>query len=416
MSEETFEVVEAPTALDSELVEAAAQCKVPSSYHHILAGFNVQLFGCIAADASSLDEALRDLLENSTEPPSTAQRLLLMSSLRLLIETCRGRSTVGMAAKSSAETDQSTGGQSSSWSEQFPPKLSGERVISLQKSFHSRYPGEVLDPENFPSSRLLAYVAKIVQKGELKWVPWKFRMCQSQQESLSMRRPAKIPRLDELIYDDVPQREIPAGAVGANYLSGILGLLSIAVAMLQGAHLSNLRKYERKFIKLATQKCEAGIRNPHSEELAAADRQLWSQMADLVNLVNVHGWSLDDALTEFTEVRGDMASLLQARVALPKRLENTTAPRRPLGAKGKAKGGGKGRPSSSSAQQSTGGAKWITKFEDKGKTRLLCRDYSSAKGCSFPDCKFEHLCPVPRPDGRPCLGKHPAYQHKAAPH
>ena len=119
MSEETFEVVEAPTALDSELVEAAVQCKVPSSYHHILAGFNVQLFGCIAADASSLDEALRDLLENSTEPPSTAQRLLLMSSLRLLFETCRGRSTVGMAAKSSAETDQSTGGQSSSWSEQF---------------------------------------------------------------------------------------------------------------------------------------------------------------------------------------------------------------------------------------------------------------------------------------------------------
>ena len=54
--------------------------------------------------------------------------------------------------------------------------------------------------------------------------------------------------------------------------------------------------------------------------------------------MNLHGWSLDDALTEFTEVRGDMASLLQARVALPKKLENTTAPRRPLGAKGKAKG------------------------------------------------------------------------------
>ena len=171
--------------------------------------------------------------------------------------------------------------------------------------------------------------------------------------------------------------EIPAGAVGTNYLSGVLGLLSIAVAMLQGAHLSNLRKYERKFIKLATQKCEAGIRNPHSEELAAADRQLWSQMADLVN---VHGWSLDDALTEFTEVRGDMASLLQARVALPKRPEIPTAPRRPLGAKGKTKGGGKGRLSSSSSQQGAGGAKWITKFEDKGKTRLLCRDYFIGQG------------------------------------
>ena len=126
-----------------------------------------------------------------------------------------------------------------------------------------------------------------------------------------------------------------------------------------------------------------------------------------------------DALTEFTEVRGDMASLLQPRMAPPRR-PDTPAPhlRTGRGSKGKHKGDGKGKHSSCGLgnQSSTGGAKWVTKFEDKGKTRFLCRDFSSQKGCSFPDCNFEHLCPVPRPDGRPCLGKHPAFQHKAAGH
>ncbi|CAE7282201.1 unnamed protein product [Symbiodinium sp. CCMP2592] len=356
-----------PAPLNEALVALADQCKVPPDYHGILAGFDVSLFGCIAADSSALDEALKDLLEGAVEPPSTAQRLLLLSSLRLLYETCRQQSSAARQGKRQEENDITSGLSTSSWSEQFPPKLSGERVMSLQKQFHARYPGEILDPDNYPSARLLAYVAKVVQKGELRWIPWKLRMSQAQQDSLALRRPAKVPRLEELIYDDVPQREIPAGAVGANYLSGILGLVSVAVAMLQGAHLASLREFERKFIKLATQKCEAGIRNPFAEEIMQADRQLWCQMADLVNL---HGWSLDDALTEYTEIRGDMASLLQSRVAVPKKFDIPPGLRRLPGGKGKQKGGGKGR-GVTGGQSGQTGAKWITKFEDKGSTQLL---------------------------------------------
>ena len=195
-----------------------------------------------------------------------------------------------------------------------------------------------------------------------------------------------------------------------------MGLLSTSLAMLNGAHLSILRKFERKFIRLATQKMESGLRNPSGEEIMMADRQLWSQISDLVNL---HNWSLDHALTEFTDVRGDMASLLQPRMAPLKRIDPPAPPFRPgRGGKGKQKGGGKGRQQfgGQGQQGSPGGAKWVTKFEDKGKTRFLCRDFSSQKGCSFPDCKFEHLCPVPRPDGRPCLGNHPAFQHRSAAH
>ena len=295
---------EEASTLDAELLSLAKECRVPQEYHEIFQGFDVPLFGCLVSEASQLDTALAQLLENSEEPDSAAGKLRLLSSLRLLFESCKKQSLASPTNKrsdSSEEAHSSTVG----WTEQFPPKLSGEKVISLQKSFHSRYPGEVLDPENFPSSRLLAYAAKVVQKGELKWVPWKIRMCQSQQDSLAMRRPTKTPKLEDLLYDEVPQREIPSGQVGANYLSGIMGLLSTSLAMLNGAHLSVLRKFERKFIRLATQKMESGLRNPSGEELMMADRQLWSQISDLVNL---HNWSLDDALTEFTEVRGDMAS------------------------------------------------------------------------------------------------------------
>ena len=406
--------MEESSTLDADLLSLAKECRVPQEYHDILIGFDVPLFGCLVSEASQLDTALGQLLENSEEPDSAAGKLRLLSSLRLLFESCKKQSS---ASPSNKRTDLSEEARSSTagWTEQFPPKLSGEKVISLQ-AFHARYPGEVLDPENFPSSRLLAYAAKIVQKGELKWVPWKIRMCQSQQDSMALRRPTKTPKLEDLLYDEVPQREIPSGQVGANYLSGIMGLLSTSLAMLNGAHLSVLRKFERKFIRLATQKLESGLRNPSGEEIMMADRQLWGQMSDLVNL---HNWSLDDALTEYTEVRGDMASLLQPRMAPPRR-PDPPAPhlRTGRGGKGKNKGDGKGKHSSSGqgAQSSPGGSKWVTKFEDKGKTRYLCRDFSSQKGCSFPDCKFEHLCPVPRPDGRPCLGKHPAYQHKAAGH
>ena len=380
---------EEASTLDAELLSLAKECRVPQEYHEIFQGFDVPLFGCLVSEASQLDTALAQLLENSEEPDSAAGKLRLLSSLRLLFESCKKQS---LAAPTNKRPDSSEEAHSSAagWTEQFPPKLSGEKVISLQKSFHSRYPGEVLDPENFPSSRLLAYAAKIVQKGELKWVPWKIRMCQSQQDSLAMRRPTKTPKLEDLLYDEVPQREIPSGQVGANYLSGIMGLLSTSLAMLNGAHLSVLRKFERKFIRLATQKMESGLRNPSGEELMMADRQLWSQISDLVNL---HNWSLDDALTEFMEVRGDMASLLQPRMAPPRR-PDPPAPhlRTGRGGKGKHKGDGKGKHSSGGQgnHSSTGGAKWVTKFEDKGKTRLLCRDFSSQKGCSFPDCKFEH--------------------------
>ncbi|CAE7410372.1 unnamed protein product, partial [Symbiodinium microadriaticum] len=190
---------EEASTLDADLISLAKECRVPQEYHEILQGFDVPLFGCLVSEASQLDTALSQLLENSEEPESAAGKLRLLSSLRLLFESCKKQSS----------------------------------------------------------------------------------------------------------------------------------------------------------------------------EIMMADRQLWGQMSDLVNL---HNWSLDDALTEYTEVRGDMASLLQPRMAPPRR-PDPPAPhlRTGRGGKGKNKGEGKGKRSSGGQgiQSSTGGAKWVTKFEDKGKTRFL---------------------------------------------
>ncbi|CAE7330818.1 unnamed protein product [Symbiodinium sp. CCMP2592] len=37
--------------------------------------------------------------------------------------------------------------------------------------------------------------------------------------------------------------------------------------------------------------------------------------------------------------------------------------------------------------------------------------YSTHKGCTSNNCKFEHLCPVILENGKICLQKHPAFQH-----
>ena len=385
--------------LDEELLALAIQCKVPEAYHQCLSGFHVPLFGCLAASATAFAPALDTLLEKVSAPESAAGILLVQASFRLLFQKCTNQAAASQGTEPKAPSSASTSG----WVEQFPPKLSGEQVIQLRSAFGASYPGEVLDHENTPGSRMLALTSKVMQPGELKWIPWKFRMSKAQEEAFNLRRPSKVPKFEDFIYDEIPARELPQGQVGASFLQGVLGLMSVSASLVQGAHLHNLRLYERKFIKLACSRLEGstGLRQPHIEELQAADRHLWGIMADLVN---VHKWTLNDALTEVVEIRGDMSAMLQPRAAVSKF--------RPEGRKGDGK---KGRPPQESSSGKGGkGQRWVLSYQDKsGARKNLCRGYSSRDGCKFANCRFEHLCPVPGADGRPCLGKHPAYEHKS---
>ena len=104
----------------------------------------------------------------------------------------------------------------------------------------------------------MALASKLSQAGELRWIAWKHRLSRAQEEAVSLKRPAKVPRLEELFYDEIPCRELPQGQVGHGFVQGILSLVSTSFALLGAAHLHNLRMYERKFVKLAFQRHEAG--------------------------------------------------------------------------------------------------------------------------------------------------------------
>ena len=386
---------------DPDLVALATNCKVPEEYIPCLEGLNTELFACVSTTKEGVDKALEDLLADSPVPSSGPERVRLLASLRLLWERCG-------STRAAVVSSTSTTPNSSTWSEPFPPKLSGEAINQLRRTFTSSYPGEILDADCMPSNRMMALASKLSQAGELRWIAWKHRLSRAQEEAVSLKRPAKVPRLEELFYDEIPCRDLPQGQVGQGFVQGILSLASTSFALLGAAHLHNLRMYERKFVKLAFQRHEAGsgLRQLTLEELQFADRKMWELLSELVN---VHSWSLNDALTEVCEVRGDLASLLQPRPSIPKLpFHGKSFGKAPHTGKGKGKGGG--HPPSGKGRQPN---QWILHFQDpaKGK-RILCRGYSSKEGCRFENCKFEHLCPVPGSDGKPCLGKHPAYLHR----
>ena len=383
---------------DPDLVALATSCKVPEEYVSCLDGLNTELFACIATAREGLDKALEDLLADSPIPSSGPERVRLLASLRLLWERC-GSSNAVPGTLTSANPASST------WSEPFPPKLSGEAINQLRRTLASSYPGEILDADCMPSNRMMALASKLSQAGELRWIAWKHRLSRAQEEAVSLKRPAKVPRLEELFDDEIPCRELPQGQVGHGFVQGILSLVSTSFALLGTAHLHNLRMYERKFVKLAFQRHEAGsgLRQLTLEEMQFADRKIWELLGDLVNVRN---WSLNDALTEVCDVRGDLASLLQPRPSIPKLpFHGKGFGKAPHTGKGKGKGSGFS-PSGKGRQPN----QWILHFQDpvKGK-RILCRGYSTKEGCRFENCKFEHLCPIPGSDGKPCLGKHPAY-------
>ena len=60
---------------------------------------------------------------------------------------------------------------------------------------------------------------------------------------------------------------------------------------------------------------DLGLCCPNVLEAQSADEALWPSMADLMN---DQGWTLDECLCEFTNVRSDLATLLQPRPKISK--------------------------------------------------------------------------------------------------
>ena len=80
---------------------------------------------------------------------------------------------------------------------------------------------------------------------------------------------------------------------------------------------------------------------------------------------------------------------------------------KPGGEKGDAKGKGKVKGKTS------GKTTFVLEGQCNGKMEKICLRFQLADGCIFGDnCTCLHVCGMPRKDGKPCMGKHSAAQHR----
>ena len=96
--------------------------------------------------------------------------------------------------------------------------------------------------------------------------------------------------------------------------------------MVGRVHLARLKGFTARFLQYLGQRYDgdSGLRPPTILEAQSADQRLW---ATIFTLTNEKGWTLSDALYEVTEIRSEMASLLQPRPRPPPAIKGTGSKR-----------------------------------------------------------------------------------------
>ena len=164
-----------------------------------------------------------------------------------------------------------------------------------------------------------------------------------------------------------------------------------------------------RFMSLLTQRldAESGLRPPSILEAQSADKHLWHLIQELC--VD-QGWSLNDALHEFTVQRSDMAALLQPRLKMPK-----APPVVHYGDHKGSKGGGKGSKGSKGTKGGSKGdhkgPRWIAEAWIKGQRKPICMRFQNNNCNLVSNCKFAHICAMPKSNGEACGGDHSARDH-----
>ena len=322
--------------------------------------------------------------------------LLQKSGIRALWSKLREPQVVASEASGSKSESQSL--PDNSWSDVFPPKLSSSVISNLKQSFLASYPSEVLTNETCPSTRLRSLVYHHVQKKDIRWIPWKYRLSISKADDQAIQRAPKIARaenlqLHQLLLDEPPSVEISNQSMGLNTIRMMFELHNYAWALAGGAHLHRLRAFSLRFMSLLTQRldAESGLRPPSILEAQSADKHLWHLIQELC--VD-QGWSLNDALHEFTVQRSDMSALLQPRLKMPK-----APPVVHYGDHKGSKGGGKGPKGSKGAKGGSKGdhkgPRWIAEAWIKGQRKPICMRFQNNNCNLGSNCKFAHICANP---------------------
>ena len=240
-------------------------------------------------------------------------------------------------------------------------------------------------------------------------------MSVARSEEMSLSRASKAPRLEnvqlhQLLIDEIPSLEITNQNLGLNAVNRMFDLHNYAWAMVQACHLHRLRSYSLKFMSFLSVRldAESGLRAPSILEAQHADKHIWHQIAELCESPE---WTLDDALLEFTQNRGDLAALLQPR---PKLTKPTPPPSNTpfKGGKAAKSSGQGGKPSKGTGKPSV---RWVSELWKGSQKKTLCMRFQTGK-CSNKDCRYEHACGYPRADGTACGASHPAIEHDKTPH
>ena len=236
----------------------------------------------------------------------------------------------------------------------------------------------------------------------------------------AMSRSAKVPRLDSLLFDEIPEREVHIASMGKGLVHELLTLQATAIAMCGGAHLHSLKEMIRLFMARLYERypADSHLRSPSVAEAQLAEQKLWQSIGALYN---EQQWSLDQAIHEVVVVRNELQYLLMprpARVGVPT-LRGTGRGNGKSG-KGTDKGSGKGKKGGKDGHPQPGltvaGLK-VGLFYMAGKERKnLCRDFQLGRCTRGKECRFEHVCGVLDANGRMCKGDHDPSKRKKTPH
>ncbi|CAE7038940.1 unnamed protein product [Symbiodinium sp. CCMP2592] len=383
--------------------------QIPAALHETLLEFSSAEFGLVA---TSLED-LNGFMTTSLEIPTTPSPALTTARLRMLWKECNALALAPAVVPQPTQVV-SEGGSDSGWTEVFPKKVSSARVFEMVRQFKSRYPSETLSSDTMPSARLLALVSKQIQDHEWKYIPWKLRMSQELADQASMTRPHKQPRLESLLYDEVPSRELPSQGMGKALMSELLQLQAFAIALCGGAHLHTLKEFNRRFLRRCFEKypAESNLRPPSVAEAQYAEQHLWSQIA---TLYNEERWTLDAAIHEVVVLRNELHSQLMPRPMMPK-LSVFAQPGRGKGKGTKGKGEGKGGKAGKEGKgarlptpsMTVQGLRVGLYYMAGQQRRNLCKDFQLGKCTRGKNCRFAHVCGVMDANDRLCLGDHDA--------
>ena len=315
-------------------------------------------------------------------------------------------------------------------------RLDRDAIRAQRDTFLASYPGELLNGDNTPGVTFRSKVFNMLKSDqELVYLPPRKCTSQNQEEKARESRSRASDPLSMLARawneedPESPENEQVSGLFGLNQW---LELRRNCFVLTGHCHLASWKRLDAKLMEAYCRKVpeSSGLRRPNFEEFLDADKTLFLRVFELVN---EKGWSLDEALHEFSTSRPDIDNLLQARLK-PTPQQFPHAPgakgvRKTIGKgqyegyehldhgkKGKAKGKGKkgkkdGKVKGKGGKQQKAlgdlaqGGDQLAREDAQGNG--ICTRFNLGNCTRADTCKFKHVC-AKWVNGAACGKAHPA--------